>query len=155
MENLYDLTVRELVELGGEAKTPQRVNSDKAFKAKLSQQDKRTFVQIEDKGVKQVSQTLTLTQAGTLLSLMAYVGDSQGNLIFDKEKLGTEQLAKLTKTSLATLKRNLSELVSLGYVQANKEGRKVVYAVSPYLASRGAKRKKTFSRNFITSNSES
>lgn len=139
MKNIEEMTVRELVELGGEVKSPQRVSSDKAFKKKLAQKDQRSFVQIKDKGAKNVNQTLTLTQAGTLFGLMAYIGDNQGNLISEKEKLGTEQLAKLLKTSKASLQRNIGELISLGYVIANKEGRKVVYAVSPYLAIRGEK----------------
>lgn len=141
----FDMTVRELVESGGEAKTPQRVRSDKAYKAKLAgKQDSKEFIQVKDKGVKQVSKTLTLTQAGTLLSLMAYVSNNKGHIYFNGKRLGTEQLAKLLNTSKASLQRNVSELVSLGYVIAEKQGRSIVYSVNTQLAIKGEKTDKDF-----------
>ncbi|MCQ6265599.1 helix-turn-helix domain-containing protein [Fictibacillus sp. WQ 8-8] len=137
-----NMTVGQLIEAGGEVKSPQRVNSDKAYKKRMSQQDPRSFVQVNDRGVVHVKSTLNLTQAGTLFSLMAYLDDKDGNLVFRGERLGTEQLSKLLSVSKTSLKRNISELVNLGYVIDEKVGRKVFYSVNPQIAKRGVRTEK-------------
>ncbi|MFT4417050.1 winged helix-turn-helix domain-containing protein [Fredinandcohnia humi] len=143
-KELLNGSVSELVLAGGEVKLPSRVRSDEAYKRKVSQQDPRGFVQVKDGGVKPVSKTLTLTQAGTLLSLIAYVGDAEGTLIHNGEKLGAEKLSKLLGVSKRSIQTNISELVNFGYVLAHKEGRKVYYSVNGKLALRGKKAEEGF-----------
>lgn len=137
--DLLNGSVPELLLNGGEVKLPSRVRSDEAYKNKLKSTDTKGFIQVKDGGVKPVSKTLTLTQAGTLLAMIAYVGDSEGTLIHNGEKLGTKQLSKLLKQSETSLKRNISELVAFGYVLSHKECRKVYYSVSTQLALKGKK----------------
>ncbi|CAH0256329.1 hypothetical protein SRABI80_03108 [Peribacillus frigoritolerans] len=145
MKNFEEMTVKELVELGGEAKSPQRVNSDKAFKARMRQEDKRTFVQVEDGGVKGMNKTLNLTQAGTFLSLLAYMDmNKEGLLYFNQKALSAKDIAELTGKSARSVQTQISELVSLGYVRSEKVGRSFQYYIDPRLASRGTRTEKDF-----------
>ncbi|MBO1511548.1 helix-turn-helix transcriptional regulator [Metabacillus bambusae] len=139
-EEQLDLTVREWVEAGGSVKTPERVSSDKAYVKMIKSRDdnKKHFTSVSDKECSQVFNTLTLEQAGIMLSMFAYMelGDS-GLLIHNGKRLGVKELAKLFKKSESTLKRILSELEAYGYILTQREGRKNIYAVNTMLATRG------------------
>lgn len=151
MENFYDMTIRELVEAGGEARTPARVASDKAFKRMKENEDKRHFVQVNNEGVQLVNKTLTLTQAGTLLSLIAYMDINNNSLIyFNGKALSAKDIASLTDKSARGVQTQIAELVNLGYVRAEKVGRSFQYYINTELATRGEKSSKGFFSKVFT-----
>ncbi|MBD1224798.1 ArsR family transcriptional regulator [Virgibacillus halodenitrificans] len=122
--------------------SPKQQESQRKYaeKQKHFEYDKRHFTQVNDKECSTIMTTLTLPQAGTLLSMFAYMEKgSSGFLYYDGERLGQKEFAKLIKKSERTVQRNISELVNLGYVTAHKRGRKVCYSINSQIATRGNK----------------
>ncbi|MBP1970018.1 hypothetical protein J2Z83_002126 [Virgibacillus natechei] len=152
-EGFYDLTVREITEQGGTVITPVEVERRQAYKKrnKLIDSDKRYFTQINDKGCSMVVNTLTLTQAGTLLSMFAYMEEgSSGYLYFNSKRLSLKDFSKLINKGYDSTKRNVTELVNLGYITAHKSGKTTHYSINTQLATRGkATGEGFFSRVFI------
>jgi len=150
---LLNGSVSELLEAGGEVKLPSRVNSDKAYKKKIHSinKDKREFTQVNNKECSMIMSTLTLTQAGTLLSMFAYMEQGEsGFLYFNGKRLSLKDFSKLINKPERATQRNASELVSLGYVTAHKEGRSTYYSINSQVATRGkATSKDFFSKLFI------
>lgn len=152
-KDFYDLTVRELTEMGGSAITPKQVDRNENYKSKmrLVNSDTREFTQVSDKECSMIVKTLSLPQAGTLLCMYAYMERGEGGfLYYNGKQLSLKDFAKLIGKKERGVQGNVSELVSLGYVTAHKEGRAVYYSVNRELATRGkAKKGSFFSRVFI------
>lgn len=139
--NYSETTIEEGLAQGGQFKTAGRLNSDQAYKRKMSRPKEREhFTQMIDKECSQVFQTLTVEQAGTLLNMFAYMelGNS-GHLKYNSKRAGKKEVAKLLGKSEKTVIRIVGELEGLGYVTSEKEGRRNVYSVSTELATRGEK----------------
>ncbi|WP_338786262.1 hypothetical protein [Metabacillus sp. FJAT-53654] len=127
MENFYDLTIRELVELGGEAKTPQRVNSNKAFKKKLSQKrlGNEQFVRVKE-DFNEVKKYLSLEQSGLLMFLVGFVKfNEQGQLFHDSKRMTVSDIARLIGKSEAQTRKVLGELEAFSLIYREKVGRSV------------------------------
>ena len=134
-------TGREIIEEGGEIRTPARVRRDKAYKRKLKQMEnynQEHFTAFHDKECSLAYNTLTLELAGVLLNMFAYMekGES-GQLKFEGKRMGVKELSKILGKSERTVKRYLNELEALGYIEAEKEGKRKVYSVDTRLANRG------------------
>ncbi|MCE7792302.1 helix-turn-helix domain-containing protein [Salipaludibacillus sp. CUR1] len=149
-----ELTIRELVELGGQAITPERVEANEAYKQKqkLLNADKRQFTKVNERECSLIVNTLTLTQAGTLLSMFAYMELGESGLLYHNGKeLSIKDFSKLTNKSERALQRSISELVNLGYVTAHKSGRSTYYSINTQIANRGKSQGEGFfSRLFVT-----
>ena len=141
----YNLTVGELVEQGGQYKTPERVKSDKAYRNMKHYEDKRHFTQVNDKECSLVYKTISIELAGVLMNLFVYMelGES-GKVKFDGKRIGAKELAKILGKSERKTKDYLVELESLGYIKSEKEGRRKVYSVSTQLATRGERMNKGY-----------
>ncbi|MDP9577968.1 UNVERIFIED_ORG: putative transcriptional regulator [Bacillus sp. 1751] len=152
-KGLLNGSVSELLEAGGEVKLPSRVSSDKAYKKRMNyiDKDKRYFTQVNDKECSTIVKTLTLPQAGVLLSMFAYMEEGKGGfLYFGGKRLSLKEFSKLTNKGYDSVKRSASELVNLGYLSTSKEGKSIYYSVNSQIATRGRSTKKDFfSRIFI------
>jgi len=157
IHNAGDLTpetkVKDLFDDGWKMVSPDQQERNRNFyeRKKLSSSDKRNFTQLNDKECSIIVKNLTLPQAGTLLSMFAYMEQGgDGFLYFNGKELSLKDFSGLIKKGYASTKRNVSELVNLGYVTAHKKGRQVLYSVNSQIATRGKTTTKGFfSRLFI------
>jgi predicted transcriptional regulator len=127
MENMYELTVKELVEMGGEVRTPQRVNSDKAYKKKMNQRklSNEQFVRVKE-DFNKVKKLLSLEQSGMLMFLLGFVKfNEEGQLFNDSKRMTVSDIAKLLGKSEAQTRKVLSELEGLSLIYREKVGRNV------------------------------
>ncbi|MEH7504936.1 hypothetical protein V7152_23490 [Neobacillus drentensis] len=126
-KSYYDLTVREIVEMGGEVKTPQRVNSDKAFKKKMSQKQlgNERFIRVKER-FGEVKKHLTLEQSGLLMFLVGFVKiNEEGKLFNNGERMTVSDIAKLVGKSERQTRAVLSELEAMSLIYRDKVGRQV------------------------------
>lgn len=135
------MTIEEGIRAGGQFKTPQRVKQDEAYKKKLKQMknyNQEHFTAFHDKECSLVFDTLTLELAGVLLNMFAYMEQGEsGYLKLEGKRMGVKELSKILKKSERTVKGYLKELEALGYIEADKDGKRKVYSVDPRLANRG------------------
>ncbi|AWC27138.1 hypothetical protein CG478_000935 [Bacillus cytotoxicus] len=141
-ESIRGMTSEELLREGYTIVSPKQKEIQKKYHEKKSyfDSDQRHFTQVNDKECSMIMKTLTLPQAGTLLAMFAYMEEGEGGfLYYNGEKLSLQAFSKLINKGISAVKRNVSELVSLGYVTAHKEGRNVFYSVNSQVATRGKK----------------
>lgn len=134
-------TIEEGIKAGGQFKTPQRVKQDEAYKKKLKQMEnynQEHFTAFHDKECLMVFGTLTLELAGVLLNMFAYMEQGEsGQLKLEGKRMGVKELSKILRKSERTVKGYLNELEALGYIEAEKDGKRNVYSVDTRLANRG------------------
>ncbi|KZR56961.1 helix-turn-helix domain-containing protein [Pseudobacillus badius] len=134
-------TGREILEEGGEIRTPARVKRDEAYKRKLKQienYNQEHFTAFHDKECSIVFGTLSIELAGVLLNMFAYMEQGEsGHLKLEGKRMGVKELSKILRKSERAVKGYLSELEALGYIEADKDGRRKVYSVDTRLANRG------------------
>ncbi|MED4409026.1 helix-turn-helix domain-containing protein [Bacillus licheniformis] len=134
-------TIEEGIRAGGQFKTPQRVKQDEAYKKKLKQMEnynQEHFTAFHDKECLLVFNTLTLELAGVLLNMFAYMEQGEsGQLKLEGKRMGVKELSKILRKSERTVKGYLNELEALGYIEADKDGKRKVYSVDTRLANRG------------------
>jgi len=139
--DILELTGREIIESGGQIKTPQRVKQDEAYKKKLKrekEQNREHFTAFHDKECSLVFGTLCLELAGVLLNMFAYMEQGEsGHLKIKGKRMGSKELAIILRKSERAVKNYLSELEALDYIEAEKDGKRKVYSVDSRLATRG------------------
>lgn len=136
MENFYELTVRELVEMGGEARTPQRVNSDKAYKKKMSQKPhkEKEFVFMKKDFFNKAKEGLNLGEIGLLLFLARYMAfGEEGKLVYKAQRVTVSQVEKLIGKRPTAVRKALGELEKRSLLYKVKEGRNVYIELSDEL----------------------
>ncbi|MBG9545443.1 hypothetical protein ABE29_22600 [Cytobacillus firmus] len=135
------MTIEEGIRAGGQFKTPQRVKQDEAYKMKLKRDEnmnKERFTAFIDKECSRVFRTLSLELAGVLLNMFAYIEQGKsGAMKLHGKHMGVKELSKILRKSERKTKDYLSDLEALGYIEAEKEGRRKVYSVDTRLATRG------------------
>ncbi|MYL65442.1 hypothetical protein GLW07_18955 [Bacillus hwajinpoensis] len=127
-----ELTGREIVELGGQVKTPERVNSDRTYARKKRSEYKRTneqFIMVKER-YKDVKIHLSLEQNGVLMFMVSLMKhNSEGLLFHNSKKVGFSELANLIGKSERQVTRVIEELEKLSLVVREKDGRKVVLSL--------------------------
>lgn len=134
-KGFYDLTVRELTELGGSAITPKQNEARKRYNERIRKQHKeKEFMFMKKEFFSRAKDGLTLGEIGLLLFLARYMKfGKEGQLTHNAERLTVSGVAKLIKKSDKQVGRILSELEKRSLIYKVKEGRKTYIELSEEL----------------------